>query len=85
MQDVQHIKPVFGQLVIEHNNKYSAVTSWDGNGMRVMEAGVPFGSLSVYIATSACIELIKCNCRNENGCGSRCSCSCRMLGLYGAL
>ena len=24
-----------------------AATSWDGNGMRVVEAGVPFGSLNV--------------------------------------
>ena len=48
MQDVQHIKPAFGQLVIEHNNKYSAAKHHgDGNGMRVVEAGVPFGSLNI--------------------------------------
>ena len=37
MQDVQHIKPAFGQLVIEHNNKY----------LQLHKAGVPFGSLNV--------------------------------------
>ena len=46
MQDVQHIKPAFGQLVIEHN-KYLQLDHGDGNGMRVVEAGVPFGSLNV--------------------------------------
>ena len=50
MQDVQHIKPAFGQLVIEHDNKvkYLQLHHGDGNGMRVVEAGrVPFGSLNV--------------------------------------
>ena len=46
MQDVQHIKPAFGKLVIEHN-KYLQLDHGDGNGMRVVEAGVPFGSLNI--------------------------------------
>ena len=37
----------FGQLVIEHDNKYLQLHHGDGNGMRVVEAGVPFGSLNV--------------------------------------
>ena len=42
----QHARRAAYQASVLDNNKYLHLHNGDGNGMRVVEAGVPFGSLA---------------------------------------
>ena len=75
---LQHAKRATYQASIwtsSHNSQQnqSMPDSWGWNWDEHDKVWIPVWTTQP-IASSACMEFVKCSCKSEKGCGTRCSC-----------